>query len=197
MYLRNTSSNHPHLPHRPRGPRALAFTTAALLALGGIGAAQAVPAVPAEPTVTVAEPMATSTPAAPSPEQAVRIAAERTPATALGPWSETGADTSTYDPTLPLSAVVLDIDGATGSSPQQVALFDHGVYIGTTVTDSYPFQHVSRVADNIIRVDYRFLLPGDATAAPSGLATSHFVLYPQSAEHTGALPPRGAVPPAG
>lgn len=193
MYLRNTSKNQPHQTCSPRRARALALTTAALLALGGMGVA---PAVAAEPTVTVAEPMAASAPSAPSPEQAVRIAAERTPATALGPWSETGADTSTYDPTLPLSAIVLSIDGATGSSPQQVALFDHGVYIGTTVTDSYPFQHVSRVADNIIRVDYRFLLPGDANAAPSGSATSHFILYPQSVEHTGALPPRGAVPPA-
>lgn len=193
MYLRNISRNQTHLP---RGPRALALTTAALLALGGAGAAQAEPAAPAAPAVTVTEPTAPSAPSAPSPEQAVRVAAERTPATALGPWSEAGADTSAYDPTLPLSAVVLDIDGATGSSPQQVALFDHGVYIGTTVTDSYPFQHVSRVADNIIRVDYRFLLPGDATADPGGVTTSHFVLHWQGVERTGALPPRGAVPPA-
>lgn len=191
MYFRNS-------PTRPtRRPRILALTTAALLSVGGAGLATGVSA--ADEVTTAATPADASVPAPPppSPEQAAQIAADRTAPTAVGPWTAEGADTSAYDPALPLSAIVLNVAGGTGSSPQQVALFDHGTYIGTTLFDSYPFQHVTRVSDNIIQVDYRFLLPGDPNADPSGHSTSHFILYPQDVVHTGAIPPHGAVPPVG
>jgi hypothetical protein len=137
----------------------------------------------------------TPLPDAPSAEEAARIAAERTPATAVGPWSAEEADTTDYDPTQPLSAVVLTVEGGTASSPQQVALFNHGVYIGTTVPESYPYQQVTRSAGDILRVDYRFLLPDDPNADPHGSSTSHYILYPQSVDRAGALPPGGGVPP--
>lgn len=178
--------------HMTHHPRILAATAATLLVVGGTTATVATSAAQGPP------PSATvPAPGAPSAEEAAQIAAERTPATSLGPWTADGADTTAYNPDLPLSAVVLNLDGATGSSPQQVALFDHGVYVGTTVPDSYPYQQVTRIAGNIVQVDYRFLLPGDSTADPGGTATSHYVLYPQHIEHTGALPPGGGVPPAG
>lgn len=46
-------------------------------------------------------------------------------------WSTSISDTS-YDPCAELSYALLDIEGATGSSPTQVMLFHFGEYIGTT-----------------------------------------------------------------
>ncbi|MGO1949018.1 MAG: LppP/LprE family lipoprotein [Mycobacteriaceae bacterium] len=175
-----------------RHPKILAITTATLLALGGatVGTAtsSATPPPPPPDSVPVPPP--------PSAGEAAQIAADRTPnAAGFGPWTAAGADTRAYDPALPFSAIVLNVAGGTGSSPQQVALFDHGAYIGTTVPEAYPNQDVTRVADNIIQVDYRFPLPDDPNADPSGVSTSHYILYPQDIARTGALPPVGAVPP--
>ncbi|MGJ0184884.1 LppP/LprE family lipoprotein [Corynebacterium glyciniphilum] len=178
--------------HMTHHPRILAAAAATFLVVGGVAAPVATgEAQPPLPSATV------PASGAPSAEEAAQIAAERTPDTAVGPWTADGADTTSYDPRLALSAIVLNVEGATASSPQQVALFDHGVYVGTTVPESYPYQQVTRIADNIVQVDYRFLLPGDPHADPSGTATSHYVLYPQHIERTGALPPGGGMPPVG
>lgn len=109
--------------------------------------------------------------------QATEVAVQRTPPSAVGPWSIDSADTSAYDPAQRLSAIVLSVQGATVSSPQQVALFHHDLYIGTTTFEAYPYQSVQRVVDNVIHVDYRYLRPGDPNAAPSGTTWSNFTLF--------------------
>lgn len=163
--------------------RILAITTATLFAIGGGMATTATSG--AQPT-----PAPQPAPSAPpSAAEAAHIAAHQAPAPSVGEWSAEHADTSNYDPTERLSAILLSIDGATASSPQQVALFEHGNYIGTTQPEAYAFQHVERVASSVIKIDYRYLLPGDANANPRGLATSHYILGPDDVTRTGELPP--------
>ena len=172
--------------------RALALTTATLLAFGEAGVAASTSAA------DVASPskQGTSEPVR-SPEQAAWYAAAVPPDLPdHSPWTHLGAETHDYDSSQSLSAITLDIAGATGSSPRQVALFAGSKYIGTTTPEAYPYQTTERVSDNIIKVNYRYLLPGDSNAAPSGEATSYYILQPQGLDRVGSLPPNGAVPPA-
>ncbi|HIW90219.1 MAG TPA: LppP/LprE family lipoprotein [Candidatus Corynebacterium avicola] len=186
-------NHHTTTPRRKKiHSRALAVTTATLVALGGgavattaTGGAQPAPAPAPEPA-----------PAYPTPEEATQIAVDNVPPSEVDRAWSLNADTSSYDPNQRLSAILLDVEGGTGSSPQQVALFEHGTYIGTTLFEAHAYQHVERVSDSEIKVDYRYLLPGDANADPSGLATSHYILGPDGVvHHEGELPPEGEAPP--
>lgn len=172
--------------------RALALTTATLLAFGGAGVAASTSAadVASPPKQDTSKPVR-------SPEPAAWYAAAVTPDLPdHSPWTHLGAETRDYDSSKPLSAITLDVTAATGSSPRQVALFAGSKYIGTTTPEAYPYQTTERVADNMIKVNYRYLLPGDSNAAPSGEASSYYILMPQGIERVGSLPPHGGVPPA-
>ncbi|HIW90220.1 MAG TPA: LppP/LprE family lipoprotein [Candidatus Corynebacterium avicola] len=172
--------------------RALAVTTATLVALGG-GAV----AVSSSAADIVPPPQPGPVEPGRSPEEATQLAVDLTPDLPnFGPWTPFGADTSDYDQNQSLSAITINVSGATGSTPRQVALFAGSKYIGTTTPEAYPYQTTERVSDNIIKVNYRYLLPGDSNAAPSGEATSYYILQPQGLDRVGSLPPNGAVPPA-
>lgn len=166
--------------------RALAVATAGVLALGGVVATTA---------TGVAEPALSDVTSA---AEAAQIAADQTPTPGgNGAWIAETADTSNYNPTKPLSAIVLYTDGASGSSPQQVALFEYDNYIGTTQPEAYPFQNVERTAPDKIKVDYHYLLPGDSNADPQGRATSEYTLMgSDGVVQTGDLPPTGDDVPA-
>lgn len=170
----------------------LALTTATLLALGGAGVAASTSAadVSSPPKQDTSEPVR-------SPKQAAWYAAAVTPdLPGFSPWTHLGAETHDYDSSQSLSAITLDIAGATGSSTRQVALFAGSKSIGTTTPEAYPYQTTERVADNMIKVNYRYLLPGDSNAAPSGEASSYYILMPQGIERVGGLPPTGETLPA-
>jgi len=56
-------------------------------------------------------------------------------------WSSKPQE-SNYDPCADLSAVVVTVEGATGSSPDQALLFHRGTYTGTGTLKAYPFTHL-------------------------------------------------------
>lgn len=171
-----------------RHPKLIALTTAGLLALGGAAATTATTtADPADP----ADPAAAQD--APDVQAAVQTAVDLTPPSPAGPWTTDGADTATYLPWLPFSAIRINTAGGTESSPQQVALFAGDRYIGTTTAAAYPNQQVLRIEDNILQVDYRFPQPGDSNADPTGLVSSRYTLNADgTVTREGELPP----PPA-
>jgi hypothetical protein len=168
--------------------RVLALTTATLFAIGGGMATTATAGAQEEASDLISQDI-------PNGDEAARIAADLTPNIGISPWTDMGAATQDYDPYQSLSAITLDVEQATGGSPRQVALFAGSKYIGTTTPEAYPYQTTERVADNIIKVNYHYLLPGDSNAAPSGEATSYYILLPQGIERVGSLPPHGGVPP--
>ncbi len=171
--------------------RVLALTTATLFAIGGGMATTATAGAQEEASDLIEDPA----PGVPDAREAARIAADLTPNIGISPWTDMGAATQDYDPYQSLSAITLDVEQATGGSPRQVALFAGSKYIGTTTPEAYPYQTTERVADNIIKVNYHYLLPGDPDWAPSGEATSYYILLPQGIERVGSLPPHGGVLP--
>ncbi|MFD3510285.1 LppP/LprE family lipoprotein [Nocardia sp. NPDC058666] len=69
-----------------------------------------------------------------------------------------------YDPCKPLSAVVVTIDGATGSSPDQVLLFRKGVFLGTATPESHGFTSLDfqQTTDDTVALLYK--VPGTCNA---------------------------------
>jgi len=78
-------------------------------------------------------------------------------------WSTSNVETS-FDPCAELSFALLSLSNATGSSPNQVALFHYGEYIGTTSDCAPGFQVVRQVSDDSIIVTYRWPKPGEPNA---------------------------------
>lgn len=105
-----------------------------------------------------------------------------------------GADYSTFDGCAGLSWVVLTPVGGTGSSPNQIALFNEGTYIGTATKIAYGFEpEVTRIEDNQITVTWVYPEPGDANADPNGRATATFTYNEdtKTVDMTGDVPPDG------
>lgn len=88
------------------------------------------------------------------------------------PWTYLGD--SNYDPCAGLSYAVVDIEGGTGSSPQQVMLFHRGAYIGTATECAFGFTSVTAATGDSVTVEYRWPRDGDTDAAPSGSASATF-----------------------
>lgn len=186
--------------------RTTAAAAGALLLAGGVTAPslaagpapQAASSAPAE--TATAEPAADPCPNE-SNEYAVQQAAKLLPPP-YGPdvpnppeWAVGQADTSTYNGCAGLSWVNVTIAGATASSPETIMLFGHGRYLGTASATHFGFEpEVERVDDSTLRVTYRYLLDGDANAAPRGRAVSEFHCDAASGRvvHTGEFPPQDA-----
>lgn len=91
------------------------------------------------------------------------------------PWAVEYADVRGYDPCLPLSYIVLPIEGATASSPYQIMLFHKGDYLGTATAEAYGFSPgMERLGDSTIQVTWRWPNPGDSNANPTGRSTAQF-----------------------
>lgn len=181
--------------------RTTAAAAGALLLAGGLSApalaSGAAPQGASSPTAqTAPDPCPND-----SPEYAVRQAATQLPQpySADVPnapeWAVDGADTSTYNGCAGLSWVSVTVAGATASSPDAIMLFSHGRYLGTASATHFGFEpEVERVDDSTLRVTYRYLLDGDANAAPRGRAVSEFHYDAASGRvvHTGEFPPQDA-----
>ena len=127
-----------------------------------------IPAPASAPTTTVAcgvDPQA--------PAIAENLAAVP-PAQQLSGASWTYLGDSNYDPCADLSYALVETEGGTGSSPQQLMLFHRGAYIGTATECAFGFTSVTDATGNSVTVEYRWPLPGDTNAAPSGSATVTF-----------------------
>ncbi|WOF22438.1 LppP/LprE family lipoprotein [Microbacterium betulae] len=114
------------------------------------------------------------------------------PAMSLIEWDAEQATVDTYDPCAELSWIVVPISGGSVSSPNQIALFHRGEYIGPATERSYGFRpDVVRVDDASIEVTYRWAESGDANAEPSGTTVVSFAWdeASESVVFSGELPP--------
>lgn len=88
------------------------------------------------------------------------------------PWSsEPAGFEGTFDPCVTLSAVIITVQGATGSSPNQVLLFHKGEFVGTATRESYGFTSLDpgRTTDDTVGVNYK--TPGSCNACSDGTST--------------------------
>ncbi|MEV5833354.1 LppP/LprE family lipoprotein [Nocardia sp. NPDC052112] len=88
------------------------------------------------------------------------------------PWSTDPAGfEGTFDPCVTLSAVIITVEGATGSSPNQVLLFHKGEFVGTATRESFGFTSLDpgRTTDDTVAVTYK--TPGSCNACSDGTLT--------------------------
>lgn len=72
------------------------------------------------------------------------------------PWETTPYD-GNFDPCATLSAALVTVVGATGSSPEQALLFHFGEYLGTGTSAPYPFTTLdaARSSDDTVVLTYK------------------------------------------
>ncbi|WP_433204456.1 LppP/LprE family lipoprotein [Nocardia sp. CA-107356] len=88
------------------------------------------------------------------------------------PWATDPASfRGTFDPCATLSAVIITVQGATGSSPEQVLLFHQGDFVGAATRDSHGFTAMDpgRTTHDTVGVTYK--TPGSCNACPDGTIT--------------------------
>lgn len=64
---------------------------------------------------------------------------------------------SNYNPCATLSAVIITVEGATGSSPDQAMLFHNGNYVGTGTSKAYGFTslNAAQTTDDTVALNYK------------------------------------------
>ncbi|MFI6172798.1 LppP/LprE family lipoprotein [Nocardia sp. NPDC051052] len=88
------------------------------------------------------------------------------------PWSvDARGFEGNFDPCATLSTVIVTVEGATGSSPNQALLFHKGVYLGTATPEAHGFTSldVDRTTDDTVGLAYK--TPGSCNACPDGTVT--------------------------
>lgn len=94
---------------------------------------------------------------------------------------------SNYNPCASLSAVIITVEQATGSSPEQVLLFHNGDYVGTGTSKAYAFTSLNAAytTDDTVAVNYK---DGRnvCTACPGPTTT---VRYQWRGDHVAMLDP--------
>ncbi|SON60563.1 Putative lipoprotein LprE [Mycobacterium simulans] len=111
---------------------------------------------PTSPATTAASPPATTSTAANTapcgPDQATAVSAALAkipPDTKTGqPWNPT-PESSNYGPCDDLSAVVVTVQDATRSSPDQALMFHRGTFVGTATPKAYPFTKIEEPASTV------------------------------------------------
>ncbi len=106
------------------------------------------------------------------------------------PWNHNPRSfnsSSNYNPCATLSAVIITVEGATGSSPEQALLFHNGDYVGTGTSKAYSFTslNAARTSDDTVALDYK---DGRnvCTACPGPITT---VRYQWQGDHVVMLDP--------
>lgn len=80
-----------------------------------------------------------------------------------------------FDPCAPLSAIAVTIVGATASSPYHILLYHYGEYLGTATKRPGAFSpEILSTSPSSHEVTYRYPLPGEPNAAPSGRHVATF-----------------------
>lgn len=176
-----------------RTSTAIAALAVATLGFSGCTTAASPQATGAPPaatvTVTATETTPPSTPGSPAPETGTACT-DSTQAAALEsalpqlapfpdfpdlPWVAAEPDRETWDSCAPLSYAVATLEGGTASTPNHILLFHGGEFVGTATTDAYGFfPEVQQLSDTLITVTYRYPLPGEPNAAPSGEAVATY-----------------------
>jgi hypothetical protein len=148
------------------------------------------------PTTPVAPPAPIATPAPPSTSQLPQVVAE--PNTGCGPdqatavrsalsqvpapqiaattgaeWSaQIWAPNSNYDACADLSTVVITVEGATGSSPEQALMFHRGSYLGTGTLKDYAFVSLDKAASTKDTVVLSYRSGQSCTACGDGVVNT-------------------------
>jgi hypothetical protein len=91
------------------------------------------------------------------------------------PWSNQGVD-SNYDSCADLSAIVVTVEGATGSSPEQALMFHRGNYLGTATLYAYPFTSIDRSSstDDTVVLRYKDYQAAACTACPAPITSVRY-----------------------
>lgn len=86
-------------------------------------------------------------------------------------WTPRPVD-SNYQPCAELSAILVTVEGATGSSPVQALMFHRGAFLGTGTSQAYGFTSLNRGAstDDTVVLSYR--TGQSCTACDDGLTTN-------------------------
>jgi LppP/LprE lipoprotein len=94
---------------------------------------------------------------------------------------------SNYDPCADLSAIVVMIQGGTGSSPEQALMFHRGSYLGTGTSKAYAFTTLDSAASTNDTVVLRYKDGRNVcTACPGPITT---VRYQWQGDHVAMLDP--------
>lgn len=91
----------------------------------------------------------------------IEAAINSAPTVPLGwPWNHNPQSIhpgSNYNPCATLSAVIITVEGATGSSPDQALLFYKGDYVGTGTSKAYGFTslNAAQTTDDTVALNYK------------------------------------------
>lgn len=135
-------------------------------------ASQMPPPPSSSPTAQAAPPAA---PAACGPDQAAALSAALShyPADPETGWLWDHTPLySNYDPCADLSAIVVTVEGATGSSPEQALMFHRGTFLGTGTSKSYAFTTLDSSASTKDTVVLTYRSGQSCTACGDGIVTS-------------------------
>lgn len=91
------------------------------------------------------------------------------------PWSDQPVD-SNYDSCADLSSIVVTVEGATGSSPEQALMFHRGSYLGTATLYAYPFtsiDHSASTGDTVV-LRYKDYKAAACTACPAPITSVRY-----------------------
>lgn len=83
-------------------------------------------------------------------------------------WVIREASTDPIDACPDLSYLVVDVAGATGSSPTQILFFHHGTYLGTGTARATAFTTVVGVTPDSVNAQYRWLVGDEPSSSPQG-----------------------------
>lgn len=81
-------------------------------------------------------------------------------------WDANSYETN-FDPCAPLSYALFSVEGATGSSPDQIALFHYGEHIGSTSDCAPGMQRIAEETATSIKVKYFWPAPNESMAEAS------------------------------
>ncbi|WP_192804602.1 LppP/LprE family lipoprotein [Rhodococcus erythropolis] len=95
-----------------------------------------------------------------------------------------------YDPESGLSAALVSVERGTGSSPNQVLLFNYGKYLGPATDQSLGFTRLLQSLSKDKMVAVEFKIPGPVSAGPpKALYTARFAWRNEELVWFGDLPP--------
>lgn len=135
---------------------------------------------PVPPTATAPGPTATPTPTAADPagcgpdeKTAVSAALAKIPQDSKTgkPWNP-NPESSNYRPCDDLSAVVVTVQDATRSSPDQALMFHRGTFVGTATPKAYPFTQIEDPASTVDLVVLTYRSRQSCDACDDGTLTT-------------------------
>ncbi|WP_157680471.1 LppP/LprE family lipoprotein [Mycobacterium dioxanotrophicus] len=73
-----------------------------------------------------------------------------------------------------LTWVLAVIAQGTVSTPEHLLLFHRGVFVGTATEEPRPYTRVTDVTDDVVTVQYRWIIDEEPFAAPAGSGTVRY-----------------------